>query len=104
MPLTSQPYQAQAEHGDAGDDGDCQRPWIGAGEIRKAEIEPKPKPADRLGLREYRARAESNRKGKNDAEDATCDGAQRCVDDLVVAKSFDERSEERRVGQECRFR
>src|SRR5262249_61441091 len=73
--------------------GERQRARIGACEIRKAEIEPKS--ADRLGLREYRARAESNRKGKNDAEDATCDGAQRRVDDLVVAKLFDERADKR---------
>ncbi len=85
--------EPEAEHGDAGDDGDCQRPWINAGEIRNAEIEPKA--ADRLGLREYRARAEPNRKGKNDTEDAACDGAQRRVDVLVVAKSFDERTNER---------
>src|SRR5262249_6580459 len=85
--------EPEAEHGNAGDDGDCQRPWISAGEIRNAEIEPKA--ADRLGLREYRARAEPDRKGKNDAEDAACDGAQRRVDVLVVAKSFDERANKR---------
>src|SRR5262249_56274449 len=97
--------EPEAEHGDAGDDGDCQRPWIGAGEIRNAEIEPKPKAADRLGLREYRARAEPNRKGKNDAEDGACDGAQRRVDLPAVAKSFDDRTnernpQERREGKE----
>src|SRR5215469_2051768 len=87
--------EPEAEHGDAGDDGDCQRPWIGAGEIRNAEIEPKAKAADRLGLREYRARAEPNRKGKNDAEDSACDGAQCRVDVRVVAKFFDERANKR---------